>query len=94
MKLLYIYGSTQIQFSRFYKGVAGSPEMSTERRKQGSREILNCVEHCIKCFVFYVNYVEMSEMLSSLLTAPGWTPDITSRSTLHTCKAREEVMTG
>ena len=63
-----------------------------KRRKQGSLEIFNCVEHCI--VLFYVNYVRMSEMLSGLLTAPGWTPDITSRSTLHTCKAREEVMTG
>ena len=52
--------------------------------------VLNIVSNLL----FYVNYVGMSEMLSGLLTAPGWTPDTTSRSTLHTCKAREEVMTG
>ena len=52
--------------------------------------VLNIVSNVL----FYINYVGMSEMLSGLLTAPGWTPDITSRSTLHTCKAREEVMTG
>ena len=32
--------------------------------------VLNIVSNVL----FYVNYVEMSEMLSGLLTAPGWTP--------------------
>ena len=46
--------------------------------------VLNIVSNVL----FYVNYVGMSEMLSGLLTAPGWTPDITSRSTLHTCESK------